>query len=341
MIGYRRLSDRRINAIAGLAGLLVVAAIVVVALELTSSSPVHESERRQPFAVDSIWNRALPTTAAVAPDSPALVAQLMGELRSDGAWIDTYKYSVPVYTVGPGQAKVPVILDTSGPGSADELASTLRSGVPIPAGATAAPGTDEHMVVLQPATNTMWEFWHMHKVGGGWHASWGGKMTDVSSNPGYFTNPPDWGATATSIPLLAGLMRIRELESGHIDHALALAIPKASAAHVLPAQRSDGYDHSAGGIPEGTRFRIKPGVDVSALHLPRLTLMMARAVQRYGMIVRDQSGAVTFYGEQATAGVADPYYGKRGLFEGKDPAEILQGFPWQDLEVVAPPSSPG
>ena len=159
------------------------------------------------------------------------------------------------------------------------------------------------MVVWQPSTNTLWEFWRMHTVDGKWHAKWGGKMSDVSGSPGYYTDPSDWGGSATSLSVLGGLMRISELKAGHIDHALALAIPAAAFnKFVYPAQRDDGYDKSPDAIPEGTRFRINPKLDIKALHLPRATQIMAEAAQKYGIIVRDQAGALAFYGEPPTGG---------------------------------------
>ena len=58
---------------------------------------------------------------------------------------------------------------------------------------------------------------------------------------------------------MGGLIGIKELESGHIDHALAMAIPHAATGVVaFPAQRSDGNEHTPGEIPEGTRFRLDP-----------------------------------------------------------------------------------
>jgi hypothetical protein len=85
-------------------------------------------------------------------------------------------------------------------------------------------------------------------------------------------------------------MQIAELRAGHINHALALAIPHAAAGvYAFPAQRTDGNDRDAGAIPEGTRFRLNPKLDISSLHLPPFTRMVATAVQRYGMIVRDQA----------------------------------------------------
>jgi hypothetical protein len=158
------------------------------------------------------------------------------------------------------------------------------------------------MVIRQPASDTMWEFFGMRKRADGWHAKWGGRMDKVSANPGHFEEPhPDWGATATSLPLLGGLITIEEARKGRIDHALAFALPQTRAGvHAWPAQRSDGVSRRPGAIPEGTRFRLDPELDVESLGLPALTRLMAEAAQRHGIVLRDQSGAVTFYGEDPT-----------------------------------------
>ena len=65
----------------------------------------------------------------------------------------------------------------------------------------------------------------LEKVDGVWHARWGGEMQKVSSNPGYYSNRDYWGGSATGLSLLGGLIGPAELQSGQIDHALAMAIP--------------------------------------------------------------------------------------------------------------------
>jgi hypothetical protein len=342
---------RRVNGLAAVLATLVVVAAIIVVIS-TSGGPGHKgktgsapspgtcrsvSNSESPFACSSIWNAPLSANAPLSPQSSQYASLLQGYVKEYGGWIDTYSYSVPVYTVSRDQPNVPVALDTSGSGSADELARVFKAGVPIPPGAKAAAGSDQHMVVWQPSTDTMWEFWHAHQVSDAWHASWGGKMTNVSSNPGYFSHPSDWGATATSLPLLGGLIGTRELESGRIDHALALAIPHAANGVVAaPAQRSDGNLRSHAAIPEGTRFRLSPHFDLSTLHAPTIVRVLAQAVQRYGMIVRDQSGAVSLYAQDPTPTGHNPYYGAHGLFDGLSPAVVMRYFPWKALQVVRP-----
>src|SRR4051812_791197 len=45
------------------------------------------------------------------------------------------------------------------------------------------------------------------------------------------------GATATSLPVIAGTVLVSELQAGHIDHALALALPFPEPAN-SPGRRS-------------------------------------------------------------------------------------------------------
>ncbi len=273
----------------------------------------------------------------MSPESATYVAELEHQVKTVGPWINTTSYSIPVYTVGSSQPKVPVKLDKSGSGSVGELARVLAAGVPIPPAAEPARGTDHSLVVWQPSQNALWEFWLAKKVDGAWHAEWGGKMNDVSANPGYFDDPSDWGGSATSLSLLGGLMRISELRSGHIDHALALGIPEAQAGHyVFPAQRDDGNLRSPDAIPEGTRFRLDPKLNINALKLPRMTKIIALAAQRYGMIVRDQSGAVSLYAEDPAPTGSNPYSGPYGLFGGLGPDDLMRHFPWSHLEVTRP-----
>lgn len=163
-------------------------------------------------------------------------------------------------------------------------------------------------------------------------------MRRVSGNPGYYTPAawPEaaytWGATATSLPVAAGTVLASELRAGRIAHALAVSLPAPRAgAFAWPAQRSDG----TGGpdeIPEGAHLRLDPQLDLASLHLPRLTLMLATAAQRYGMVVRDQTHhAVGLYFQDPTP-LGRNAYG--AVFGGLTPNQVLAEFPWDKLEVL-------
>ena len=283
-----------------------------------------------PFAPDNIWDSPLAQDAALAPNSAGLAAELRRQTRMPGGtWINTTQYSVPVYTVGPNQPTVRIIADTPAPGL-----QQAWDAVPLPPDARPAAGTDGCMVIYQPSTDTMWEFWVMYEGAGGWHAVWGGKMEHVSSNPGYFDG--SWGSSATGMTWLGGLIRPQEMAAGHIDHALALSIPQAKQGQVVwPAQRGDGIASGPDAIPEGTRFRIDPDLDLDTLHLAPAARIIARAIQDYGMIVRDQAGAVTLFGEDPLSIGSDPWPALLGDW----PHNIMNSLPWDHMEAVVPDRS--
>jgi hypothetical protein len=310
---------------------LTVAAFGLLAGPTAQASTYTPTRGTDFFARDGVWNRPLPPDAPLAFDSSRLVGTLNWEAGVYGGYINTKAYSTGVYTVAADQPTVRVTLDANGPKLAADFAR-----VPLPADARAASGTDGGLVVWQPSTQTMWEFWRLSKdMLGNWHTRWGGKMTDVASNPGYYASP--YGASATSLPEVAGLITLQEEADGVINHALGFAVPSPTAGRfVFPAQRTDGDSASENSIPEGTRFRLPATLDIDALHLPRLIAMMARAAQRYGIIVTDKGGAVAFKAEDphlyTQAFGFDPY---ASAFDGGGAFALMKSFPWRYMQAVA------
>ena len=293
------------------------------------------------FAPDSFWNAPLAADAPLDPKSSGYVRRLQELLKRWPAYVNTTRYSTPVYTVPAGQATVRVKLDKE---NSEDLQAAFES-VPIPVRARPASGSDAHMVVWQPATDTMWEFWSMRRRLDGWHARYGGRITDVSQSPGHFRTVitdsgryhehPRWGATATSLPLLGGLMRLEELDAGRIGHALAIALPEIRVnAYSWPAQRTDGRSFHPNAIPEGARFRLDPALDLSKIEMSPMVRMIADAAQRHGLVVRDGAGAVAFYAEDPTPTGRNPFLGGTGLFGGDYISEQLRDFPWEHLELL-------
>ena len=313
-----------------LAVLVTAAALIAPGVAQADYQPIRGTDF---FSPTSVWNQPLLATAPIASYSKTYVDTLNQEVTTYGPWINTTSYSFPVYTIPSTQPNVFITLDTpSAP-----LQAMFQS-VPLPAGARPANGTDQNLVIWQPSTQTMWEFFRLHQdLTGAWHASWGGKMTNVNTNPGYYAN--GFGATATGLAAVGGLMTLQEESDGVINHALAVALPHPMAGvFVAPAQRTDGDTSSWSAIPEGMRFRLPSSLNIDALNLPRQTAMMAKAVQRYGMIIRDKAGAVAFMAE-------DPYLytQKYGIdpygpyaFQGRYPSQLLASFPWKSLQVVQP-----
>jgi hypothetical protein len=295
------------------------------------------------FSPFSFWNTPVARDAAADPRSAELVAALAAEVDAEepsgvGPWISTRRYSIPVYRVPADQPTVRVRL--AGHPADGALRAAWRA-VPLPEAAVPAAGSDRHLVVWQPASDSLWEFWHLERAPQGWIAGWGGAIDDVRTASGAYNRrvwpgaQPWWGASASSLSIAGGLITFEDLEHGEINHALAISLPEIrGGVYALPARRSDGAATSPLALPEGAHLQLSPGLDLGSLDLPPLTRMIAEAAQRYGIFVRDGAGDVTFYAQDPTPTGRDPYTDPGGYFEGQTPVELLSRFPWRHLRVL-------
>jgi hypothetical protein len=346
----------------GLVAIAAIAALLFVALRPRTlqghqvrasaalprpASPIAEaarpvgSEAIRLFGPKSFWNRRL-GDEPIDPSSATLVQELVQEVQREtqsriGPWIATNISSTPLYRVGRDQRTVRVRLDAQGtPGEA--ALQKAFAAVPIPRRATPAAGQDRHMTIWQPSTDRLWEFWQARRASDGWHASWGGAIRRVSLSPGYYTASAwpgarrNWGATASSLPVIGGTITVDDLRQGSIRHAIAVALPAPRAdTFAWPAQRTDGTGGTTA-LPEGARLQLDPQLNLDSLRLPRLVRMIAEAAQRYGVVVRDQTHkGISLFGEDARGAPAN-VFGQ--AFARKTPLELLSRFPWDRLRVL-------
>jgi hypothetical protein len=314
-------------------------------LTQTVDPPAESGAPFRFFSPTSAWNEPLSANEPLDPSSAAVVGAFdeeiaAGESAGGGPTINTTRWSFPVYTVPASQPTVKITVTTENARATPALQAALDA-VPLPSNAQPAAGTDKHLVVWQPSTNRLWEFWQLEDTLSGWQASWGGAMEKVSSNPGVYGPgawpgaTSGWGATASSLSLAGGLISLEDLAIGKINHALALGIPNVRAGvYSSPAQRDDGTSTNPLSLPEGAHLRLDPSLDLAALHLPRLTLMIAEAAQRYGLFVRSRGNSVSFEGQDPIPTGTEPYGGPHGYFEGKTGPELLHSFPWSHLELL-------
>jgi chitodextrinase len=335
-----------------------------VALSLPSSGT--------PFASSSFWNTPLAASTPTNSNSSTYVSAIKNQLCSSGSTcnpdtengvLQTTDYSDPVYVVPANQPKAPVQPYCSDGRSIGQsfITDVLDPGVPVPADAHGAAGTDGHVSIYQPSTNTLWEFWRFQKSSSGaWEACWGGLMNNVSGSSGVFTYPE--GGWTTGLAQLGALVRIDELQSGQINHAIGIGLgdllknnvipantPGATSGISWPANRSDGTNTDATAIPEGTRFRLPANLNLSQYNLSPVAKAIAVAAQKYGLVVAWTSntnvnlslGDPTTY---TTAGLPNPYTtgpgvggvenGNKGLFGGVPQYQIMNNFPWSQLQAL-------
>ncbi len=276
----------------------------------------------------------------MAADSGVQVTDLTRQVRDywgGVAAFNTWNYNTTVAVAGPSQARSRVVWDDCQHKGYTPTGVYGPNGqfdnVPIPANAVAAAGSDAEVTVYSPSTDQVWEFWVTRKLADGWHACWGGRIDNASTGPGHFTSY--FGATATGLPNVGGMVSFADARRGYIDHAVSLQLIDAArfSDFSYPAQRSDGQ--GTGPIREGTRLRLDASVDVNALPLNPYAKMIARAAQTYGFIVTDKGGAVAVLGESGDAltgnGGTNPW---KALLGNTPNYSVLKDFPWNRLQAL-------
>jgi hypothetical protein len=244
---------------------------------------------QRPYAASSPWNVPVRADAVVHRDSAFYVSSLTPTLTSDPT-----QYTYPVYNVdGSTPLRTVTISGRFSNVTGETTIQNQSSGstrVPIPADAEAAAGSDAQLIILNPATGDEWGFWQLSRdTSGNWSATNGYHYnTKWSGVP-----PSGFVSRGAGVPYLAGLVRPCELERGFIDHALAFAYDYPSAKWIFPATKSDGKSTAPNALPEGARLQLDPSLtraDLTALGITGPALVVAEALQRYGMYDIDNSG---------------------------------------------------
>lgn len=246
----------------------------------------------RPFAATSAWNTPIGASPSVDPGSAAMVANLAG---SGYATAQAYDDTPPIYDADAGTPRYDLVCTQPwGP-------CPLGSQVPLPAGATASPGYDANMLVVDWSSRRVYEFWQYRNDRR--TVSWGA----VNSIDGDGRT----GAVGAGVSRLAGLIRPHEIRAGVIDHALVGPTGNSCTTHRYPATKSDGWSTAAGCIPEGARVQLDPAVDCQALPAPAWEKIVCRALQTHGWYNIDNGGTrgAPGFGIQFEnpAGEPDPY----------------------------------
>jgi len=242
------------------------------------------------------FNQAIPAGTPTAPQSAAIVAQMISSMRQARVVLDENN-SVPGVWVA--SASDPVWRVTSSTGL-----RTIRFR--IPAGARPAPGADGPMVVDDPDSATYGPDTELRVYQGRMDVATHTLSTTEYGLIHYGRNSdgrPFYGYGTGYGLSWAGLIRPWEVSNGAIDHALRVAAPVDSSAHPLPAISSDCRTSTSnpcnGLIAEGLRLQLSPSVDCATRTVPfadpggldtRFLDEICRALQVYGMIIVDGSG---------------------------------------------------
>lgn len=234
------------------------------------------------FPADNVWNVRV-DDLPVAPQSDSYVQAIGADeyVHADfgsGTW-EGSPIGIPFVEVSGTQPRVSVSFeyaDESDPGP-----------YPIPPDAPVEGGPDSdgdrHVLVLDRDACILYElFYAFPEADGSWSAG-SGAVFDLRSND---LRPAEWtSADAAGLPILPGLARFDEADSGEIRHALRFTAPQTREAYVWPARHHASDLAALRYPPMGQRFRLKADFDVSGFS-PRVRVIL-EALKRYGMMLAD------------------------------------------------------
>jgi hypothetical protein len=251
------------------------------------------------FAANSWWNAPVPANAPVNPYDSSILNYLRtapgnggGCLRLAGARGD--RWGEPVYWAKPGDPRFDV---TGVVGRRPPELNQLR----IPRGAQPANNSDGTMSIfdLQSGYVTLLTDARYDPATNHWSAS-GATVSYLNSNgldvkTGRSNDPRNTG-THRGNNGADSFVRWDMVRAGLVDHVLKVSSgPELSSQWVFPMTGSDGKGpvNDPAVPPEGLRLRINPSVDLNRLGLHPQALVIAKALQTYGMYLGDSGGATS------------------------------------------------
>ena len=255
------------------------------------------------FSSDSWWNARLPRKAPKSPIAAQILDYMSTGPDADGGCVrlagtGSNKWGQPVYWAGSGDPEYDV---RTGSGRRPRELARVR----IPVSAEAAATSDAAMTVFDRQRGYVVAFTGAHYANGTWTAR-GATVTRLASNGLHSrlkrsdtkrnlgSHRGNNGATM--------MVRYDEVAAGAVRHVVKVSSgPETSSRSVFPMVGSDGGSSNPAAPPQGLRFRIKPSVDLDALHLNAQALVIARGLQKYGMYLGDSGGHTTLKLENTRA----------------------------------------
>jgi hypothetical protein len=151
---------------------------------------------------------------------------------------------------------------------------------------------DRHALMIDRDTCVLYELYAANWNGG--HPTAGsGAVFNLKSNA---LRPATWtSADAAGLPILPGLLRLEEVQSGHVDHAIRFTVQRSDKSFVWPARHQAGSASDPNLPPMGARFRLRDDFNMAGYRPD--TQVVLRAMQHYGLILADNGSNWYFQGE--------------------------------------------
>ncbi len=278
----------------------------------------------RPFSPTSFWNQPIGSSPRYSARDAAMSRYMADRARNPNLALHSYGVSVAEMHPSDPVFSVPCTM----------YACTLHAfgAFRIPLTARPDPSDDGHLAVYDPTTQREWGMWQAVRGTGAWSASAGAA---VSMQGDGVAPPRTASGNAANFPMLGGIVRPEEILQGHIDHALVFMMPGVGAGRpVCPATHNAGSSEDPNALREGQKVQLDPRLDVEALKMPGWQKVIVRAMQQYGMYLRDGSGSMAILAENPASRGYDAWapLGLGGL-----DAQPLVGIPWDRFHVIDAP----
>ncbi|MGD2102256.1 MAG: hypothetical protein PVG83_08445 [Acidimicrobiia bacterium] len=242
------------------------------------------------FPSDDVWNTRV-DHLPVHSSSAAYISTIgsSATLHPDfgsGVWPPGSEspIGIPYLEVGPDEPLVTITYDAYGSES-DPGPFPIPLDAPIEGGPSSS--GDRHVIVYDAYRCELYELFDATPgPGSSWTAASGARYDLTSSD----LRPDGWtSADAAGLPILPGLVRYDEVESGEITHAIRFTAPQTQASHVWPARHDASNSNDPARPPMGQRFRLEAGFDISE-YSPDVQVILT-AMKRYGLILADNGSS--------------------------------------------------
>jgi hypothetical protein len=267
--------------------------VVMTSSAASAGTPVPGAPNCPMFPADNVWNTPIADLPVNSNSAAWLTSMDAGStnLHPDFGPSDdpSTPYGIPYTVVSPSQPEVPITFqyaDESDPGPYPFSAST-----PIEGGQDAT--GDRHAIMVNPSTCTLYELYDAQYSASGSTAG-SGAIWNLNSNA---LRPASWtSADAAGLPILPGLVRYDEVQSGVITHAIRMTAEATDTSYLWPARHEAGTSSNPNLPPMGARFRLKADFNISS-YSPQAQVVL-RAMQQYGLILAD-NGSNWYFGGTA------------------------------------------
>jgi hypothetical protein len=259
----------------------------------TSTSDTTESPNPPPprpvfraFIDTSEWNKPLPTDASIIhPDSTAIITEIEGYDTTNEPRLSVGAWAEPIYWAQAADPTYTIDSLSFGPTLVD---------VHIPLGAQPTSTTDAQMTVYDMAKGTVFKLWHATWTGTTWTAD-GTEEYDLDSNGLSCTLPESdrvcpMNQGHRGYPTAIHAVRYDEVAAGVIPHVLKVALNHTASCSSYPGAGFESPWRGGTLTCEGLILRIDPSIDLAARGLTGGPLIIATAMQDYGVVIGDTGG---------------------------------------------------